>query len=220
MKVLIIDDHVIVRQGISSVLASQPDIKVVGEAGSIHEGLALSHQLHPDVILMDYGLPDGNGVEATQAILAENPDIKIIFLTVHNDNDRLFAALHAGAKGYLLKDLSVSKLITSLRAIENKEAALSPDMTWRVIEEFSKNNILQQQDHSRLAILTLRELDILGELAAFSTNAEIANRLSLSEKTVKNHVHTILEKLQMKNRREAGWFAQEQGLSSKTRKVH
>ena len=219
MKILIVDDHVIVREGLSAVLGSQPDMKVVGEAGSIHDAVPMARQLNPDVILMDYMLPDGTGVDATRAILAENPEARIVFLTVHNDDERLFAALRAGAKGFLLKNLSSSKLITSLWAIEKNEAALSPEMTTRVIKEFAKYDSSQKRDYSRLSILTSRELEILRELAGYFSNAEIAAHLSLSEKTVQNYVHSVLFKLKLKNRREAALFAQEQGLRTEKQPI-
>ncbi len=212
MKVLIVDDHMVVRQGLISILSSQPDIKIVGEAGSLNEALSKTHLFQPDVILMDYGLPDGNGVEATRAILADKPDTKIIFLTVHDDDETLFAALRAGAKGFLLKSTSLSRVVDSIRAIARNEAILSPEMTSRLIDEFSKEETAKGAEQSPLNMLTLRELDILQELATYASDAEIAARLSLSVKTIKNHVHSILGKLQMKNRREAAWFAQEHGF--------
>jgi DNA-binding NarL/FixJ family response regulator len=220
MKVLIVDDHLIVREGLTTLLKSQPDIKVAGGVGSINEAVSLARQIHPDVVLMDYGLPDGTGVEATNAILADNPNTKIIFLTVHGDDERLFAALRAGAVGYLMKDLSAEELLASIRAIERNEIALTPEMVWRVVGEFSKSSPPHPENPSRLSMLTLRELDILRELAIFSSNAEIARHFSLSEKTVKNHVHTILEKLKLKNRREAAWFAHEHGIGVGNQKSH
>jgi two-component system NarL family response regulator len=174
--------------------------------------------VQPDVVLMDFSLPDGTGLEATRAVLAELPNTQIIFLTIHDNDERMIAAMRSGAKGYLLKNLSVSKLLASLRALERGEAAISRTMMARVLEEFALSTPPANPDSSPLVGLTSREIEVLQELADGITNQEIATRLFISENTVKNHIHNILEKLNINNRREAIDFARKNGLFSSPRK--
>jgi DNA-binding NarL/FixJ family response regulator len=209
---LLVDDHVLVREGFESLLNSQPDFRVVGQAGSVAEAIVMARQLCPDLILMDFGLPDGTGLDATQAILVEQPEIKIVFLTVHEEDDRLFAAIRSGAKGYLLKNVPVAKLLTFLRGTEQGEAAISPDMASRILAEFSRLEPRHRPDRLETDELTLRELEVLKELASGASNREIADSLVIAENTVKSHVRNILTKLNLKNRREATAFAHSQGL--------
>jgi DNA-binding NarL/FixJ family response regulator len=212
MNVLIVDDHALFREGLVSLLDAQPDITVVGEAGSVAEAITQARELGPDLVLMDFGLPDGTGLDATQAILAERPETNIIFLTVHEQDDRLFAAIRCGAKGYLLKNVPVSKLLEYLRGVERGEAALSPAMTSQILEEFARTGVGRDPDTDGVVELTSRELEVLGELARGATNQEIAERLVIAENTVKVHVRNILAKLNLRNRREAASFAQRHGL--------
>ena len=213
MRILIVDDHILFREGLSGLLRSQPDMQVVGECGNVQEAIECAVQIAPDVILMDFSLPDGPGLEATPAILAVRPQTQIIFLTVHEDDERLISAVRAGAKGYLLKNLSVNRLLAALRALEKGEVALSRTMMARILEEFVNTPPPTKQEPSPLIDLTAREIEVLQELAGGITNQEIANRLFISENTVKNHVHNILEKLNMDNRREAIDFARKNGLA-------
>jgi DNA-binding NarL/FixJ family response regulator len=212
MRLLIVDDHVMFREGMAALLSAEPDIKIVGQAGTVQQAVQLAHNLQPDVVLMDYGLPDGNGIDATSAILADRPTTKIVLLTVSAAEERLFDALHRGARGYLLKNLPIAALINYLRRVEKDEVALTPELAQTVIKEFARPAAARTLDQSKLELLTLRELDILKEMAFDSSNAEIANRLSLSSTTVKNHVHSILKKLELPNRRAAARFARERGL--------
>ena len=212
MRVLIVDDHVLFREGLVSLLETQPDISVAGEAGRVSEAIGMARDLEPDLILMDFGLPDGTGLDATQAILAERPDTNIVFLTVHEQDNRLFAAIRSGAKGYLLKNVPVSKLLDYLRGVERGEAALSPAMTSHVLEEFARLDPSRGPDAAELSELTSREVEVLRELATGASNLEIADRLYISENTVKNHVGSILTKLNLRNRREAASLARRHGL--------
>jgi NarL family two-component system response regulator LiaR len=212
MRLLIVDDHVMFREGMASLLSAESDIKIVGQAGTLQQAIRMAHDLQPEVILMDYGLPDGNGIDAISAILAERPDTKIVLLTINDSDDRLFSALRSGAKGYLLKNLPVASLIDYLHAVEKNEVALTPELAQTVFKEFARPVAARSPDQSKLGLLTFRELDILKELASYASNDEIAARFSLSSTTVKNHVHSILKKLDLKNRREAARFALEQGL--------
>lgn len=214
MRILIVDDHILFREGLAGLLRSQPDTNVVGECGTVQEAIDLALRLKPEVILMDFSLPDGTGLEATRAILAAEPEIQIIFLTVHDNDERLIAAMRAGAKGYLLKNLSVNKLLASLRALERGEAAISRTMMARILEEFALSTPTASPAASPLIGLTSREVEVLRELSDGITNQEIAARLYISENTVKNHIHNILDKLRLRNRREAIEFARKHGLVS------
>lgn len=214
MRVLIVDDHVLFREGLVSLLKAQPDITVLGEAGCVSEAIAMAHELEPDLILMDFGLPDGTGLDATQAILAEQPEAKIVFLTVHEQDDRLFAAIRNGAKGYLLKNVPVSKLLDYLRGVQNGEAAISPTMTSQILDEFARLGKAFDSDAAELGELTPRELEVLRELATGATNQEIADRLVITDNTVKVHVRNILAKLDLPNRRAAADFARRHGLNN------
>lgn len=214
MRILIVDDHILFREGLSGLLRSQADMEVIAECGTVREAVDLALQAHPDVILMDYSLPDGTGLEATRSILAVDPQIQIIFLTVHDNDERVIAAMRAGAKGYLLKNLSVSKLLASLRALQRGEAAISRTMMARILAEFAQTTPAPTQVPSPLVGLTSREIEVLQELADGITNQEIATRLFISENTVKNHIHNILEKLSLHNRREAIEFARKNGLNN------
>ena len=156
---------------------------------------------------MNYGLPDGDGPGATRAILTENPSIQVVFLSDFNGDERLFAAIRSGARGYLLKNLPISKLLSSLKGLEQNEAALSGEMTARILEEFSRQSPPCKPDRAKLSGLTTRELEVLQELANGATNDEIASRMRLSVNTIKSHIHNILRKLDLKNRKEAAQIA-------------
>lgn len=207
MKILLVDDHVLFREGLRSLLDAQPDFEVVGEASTVQETIEAAHKLQPDLVLMDFGLPDGTGLEATQAILADRPETNIVFLTVHEDDHRLFAAIRGGAKGYLLKNVPVGQLLAMLRGVERGEAALLPEMTSRILVEFSRLKPTPELERNGVGELTSRELEVLQQLATGATNREIADRLIIAENTVKNHVRSILTKLNLRNRREAASFA-------------
>jgi DNA-binding NarL/FixJ family response regulator len=215
LHLLIVDDHILFREGLASLFQAQPDFIVLGEAGNVQEAIEKARLLKPELILMDFSLPDGTGLDATQAILSEFPHIKIVFLTMHEDDERLFAAIQAGAKGYLLKNIPVTKLLLALRGLEQGEAPISRTMTTRILEEFSR----ARTPHSptgpgaaALEQLTDREREVLVELARGGLNRDIAERLFISENTIKNHVHNILEKLDLPNRREVILYAKRQGI--------
>jgi DNA-binding NarL/FixJ family response regulator len=217
IRLLIVEDHVLLREGLVSLLKAEPDFDVVGEAGSVAEAIAMSRQLKPNLILMDYSLPDGTGLDATRAILAENPDTDIVFLTIHESDDDLFAAIRSGAKGYLLKNIPVSKMVTALKGIEHGEAPLSRGMVSRILAEFARKDQMIESNLSADWALTSRELEVLKEISTGASNQEIANRLSISVYTVKNHIHNTLEKLDLKNRRQLADFASQHGLTKPPR---
>ena len=202
MRILLVDDHVLFREGVQSLLAAQPDMDVIGEAGSVAEAIKMARQLHPELILMDFVLPDGTGLDATTAILADLPQVKIVFLTFHDDDERLFAALRGGAKGYLLKNVSSADLVAFLRGVRDGQAALTPDKVTRVLDEFARQPASAAAP-SVTEELTPREREVLAELAKGASNREIGERLVISVSTVKKHVTSILAKLNVPNRREA-----------------
>lgn len=209
MKIVIVDDHVLFREGLAAIVRSEPDIEVIGQAGSVQEAIELMQGSKPDIILMDFGLPDGTGADATRAILREHPECKIVFLTMSEEDEDLFAAVRSGAKGYLLKNMRPSKLVSTLRSVQQGESALSRSMTLRLMEELART---RETPRTGDPTLTRREMEVLRELAAGFTNQEIAGHLFISENTVKYHVHSILEKLSLSDRRDAAIYAREHGL--------
>jgi len=212
IRIVIVDDHALFREGLASIIQLEPDIEVSGMAGSVQEAVEVIHKLKPDLVLMDFVLPDGTGADATRKVLDEHPDCKIVFLTMSEDNENLFAAIRSGAKGYLLKNMSPSKLVTTIRSVQQGESALSRSMTLRLMEELSRTKEPEPQGDAALAKLTRRELEVLRELTTGITNQEIADRLFISENTVKYHVHSILDKLNLPNRKAASKFAKDHGI--------
>jgi two-component system NarL family response regulator len=209
MKIIIVDDHVLFREGLAAIIRSETDIEIMGQAGSVQEAIELVKTLKPDLVLMDFGLPDGTGADATRAILKEYPQCKIIFLTMSEEDEHLFAAIRSGAKGYLLKNMRPSKLISTLRSVQQGESALSRSMTLRLMEELART---KETPRTGDPTLTRREMEVLRELASGVSNQEIAQHLFISENTVKYHVHSILEKLNLSDRRDAAIYAREHGL--------
>lgn len=209
MKIIIVDDHVLFREGLAAIIRSESDMEVIGQAGTVQEAIEIVRELKPEMVLMDFGLPDGTGADATRTILNKHPECKIIFLTMSEEDEDLFAAIRSGAKGYLLKNMHPSKLISTLRSVQKGESALSRSMTLRLMEELART---KEPPRPGDPTLTRRELEVLRELASGLSNQEIAERLFISENTVKYHVHSILEKLNLSDRREVGAYAREHGL--------
>lgn len=212
IRILIVDDHVLFREGLAAVIRGETDIEVVGFAGSVKEAVEIAYSSKPDIILMDFAMPNGTGADATQRILKEHPECRVIFLTMSDENEDLFAAVRSGAKGYILKNIHPSKLVAALRSVYQGESALSRSMTLRLMEELARSDVPTRPRDPKLAKLTPRELEVLRDVAAGMTNQEIATKLFLSENTVKYHVHSILDKLEFADRREASQFAREHGL--------
>jgi DNA-binding NarL/FixJ family response regulator len=209
-SILVIDDHVLFRDGLISLFQFTPDFYVVDQAGTVSEGVEKAFHHRPDIVLMDFSLPDGTGLDATRAILDEIPDCKIVFLTVFETDENLLKAIQLGAKGYMLKNISSSSLVASLRALSNGEIAMSRKMMSRIVE-YSRALPVQPADDV-LAKLSRRELEILSALQDGASNTQIARQLYLSENTVKHHIHSILEKLGVENRHQAGVVAKRLGL--------
>jgi DNA-binding NarL/FixJ family response regulator len=212
MKVLIVDDHVLFREGLVSLLSTDPEFCVVGQASSVREAVEQSIKLEPDLVLMDFSLPDGDGAEATARILEKRPECNIVFFTMYAADEKLFTAIRSGAKGYMLKNVPVSKLLQALHSIKKGEAAISRSMTMRILEEFSHSESKSSESSGVLDVLSKREKEILCEVCTGATNQEIADRLFLSINTVKHHLRNIYSKLGIRNRHEARKVAQESGL--------
>ncbi len=209
IRVLIVDDHPIVRQGVRGVLASHPDIQVVGEADSASTLFSIVDSLKPDVILLDIRMPGQNGIEVTQRLKQDHPTLKVIILTTYDDDEYLFGALRAGAEGYLLKSASQEVLADSIRQVGRGERLLSANLVGKVMREFKD----LAKDKARTdSGLTDQELEVLRMIAAGATNKEIAEKLFWSEVTVKRKVQDILEKMSVANRAQAVAEAGKRGL--------
>lgn len=214
IRVLIADDHTLFRDGLRALLASIQDVEVVGEASSGKEAVRLAVEHQPDVILMDIQMPDPNGVEATRQILRASPHIGIIALTMFQDDDTVFAMMHAGARGYILKGADQAELLRAVRAVANGESLFSPAIARRLMQFFA--NLKPASLPEIFPELTEREREILVCIADGQTNAEIAAKLVISIKTVRNHVSNIFSKLQVADRAQAAIRAREAGMGRAT----
>ena len=209
VRVLIVDDHPIVRQGVRSVLANHADIEVVGEADGAVSLFASLASLKPDVVLLDIRMPGQNGIEITQRLKREYPEVKVILLSTYDDEEFLFGALRAGAEGYLLKSASNEVLASSIRQVGRGERLLSPSLVSKVMREFQD---LAKEKTRADSGLSDQELQVLRMIANGSTNKEIAEKLFWSEVTVKRKVQDILEKMGVANRAQAVAEAGKRGL--------
>ncbi len=212
IKVLLADDHSLFREGVRSLLEDQEDIEIVGEAEDGLEAIRLVPKLNPTVILMDINMPVVDGVEATRTILRQNPEIGIIILTMYPQDEYVFQALKAGAKAYLLKDTRSRELLQVIRAVHQGQAVISPEMTNRLLNEFRRIAVEQEEEKPAFQPLTDQERRILTKVAAGASNKDIATELNLSERTVKNYLSIIFQKLQVNNRTEAAIRAMRDGL--------
>ncbi|MBW5485335.1 response regulator [Streptomyces bambusae] len=215
IRVLVVDDQMMVREGFSVLLNAQPDIEVVGEAVDGREALSQVASLRPDVVLMDIRMPVLNGLEATREIVAADADAKVLVLTTFDLDEYVYQALRAGASGFLLKDASARQLAEGVRVVAAGEALLAPSVTKRLISEFSK--LAEPQLPGRAAAdeqdeLTEREREVLILIAQGLSNAEISDRLVVAESTVKTHVSRILVKLGLRDRTQAAVYAYETRL--------
>lgn len=212
ISVLLVDDHAVVRQGVKAFLITQPDLSVVGEAGSGEEAVKLAEQSIPDVILMDLIMPDMDGVEATRKVKQVSPRSQIVVLTSYHEDEHIFPALKAGALSYILKDVSAEELASAVRKAAAGEAVLHPRVAARVIKELQGRRADAPNPFTELSE---RELEVLKLIADGMSNAEIASRLVLSEKTVKGHVSNILSKLHLADRTQAAVYAWREGVVRK-----
>jgi DNA-binding NarL/FixJ family response regulator len=210
LRILIADDHPLFRHGIRELLNLAPEIQVVGEATSGEDAITQAEALHPDVILMDVNMPGVNGIEATRRILHVSPHIRILVVTMFEDDATVFAAMRAGARGYILKDAEKENILRAIQAVGNGEAIFSPSIATRLMDFFTTQASTLPRE--LFPSLTEREREILQLIARGQSNADIARELSLSPKTVYNYVSNILSKLQVADRAQAIIRAREAGL--------
>ncbi len=212
IKILLADDHAIVCEGFRSLLANEPGMEVIAEADNGRKAVELAKKLQPDLVVMDISMPDLNGIEATRRIMRDNPDAKIISLSMHNDKRYITEMLKAGARGYLLKKGAFQELVAAIRVVMEGRIYLSPDITGIVVEDYLKN--VPDNDTSIRSLLTDRELEILQLVAEGKSMKEIAFLLGLSVKTVSNHRQNIMEKLKIDNIASLVKYAIREGFSS------
>lgn len=217
LRVLLVDDHVLFRKGIASLLSNRADITVVAEAGDGLEAVQVTRETLPDLILMDINMPNQNGIETVKIIKQEMPHIQIVMLTVSDDDEDLFEAIKSGAKGYLLKNLEPQQLYEMIEGLRRGEAAISGTMATKILHEFRRPVREEQEAHGGVDELTGREIEVLEQVVTGATNKEIADRLYITENTVKIHLRNILEKLHVQNRIQAAVRAVREGLVDEQR---
>jgi len=210
IKVLIVDDHQVVRQGLRTFLELQEDVLVVGEAGDGQTAIEMVQRLNPNVVLMDLVMPRLDGISATRQVKSLTPNVKVIALTSFTEDDKVFPAIQAGASSYLLKDVSPDNLIEAIRAAHRGEARLHPDIARKLMEQVARQTV-SSHDY-QVNDLTEREHDVVRLIAQGHSNQEIAQALVISEKTVKTHVSNILSKLQLEDRTQLAIYAIKRGL--------
>jgi DNA-binding NarL/FixJ family response regulator len=206
VRVLVVDDHALFRHGLVSVLQAATDVEVVGEARDGMEAIEQAAALEPDVVLMDVRMPSVNGIEAARRIRVAQPTVRVLMLTESEDDEDLFAAVRAGATGYLLKEVAIDEIADAIRSVASGQALVSPSMTTKLLSEFNamSRRLVEEHDGRRL---TDRELEVLRLIARGMSNKDIGAELVISENTVRNHVRNILEKLQVRSRVEAAMYA-------------
>jgi two-component system NarL family response regulator len=208
LRVLIVDDHALFRRGLQMVLKQEPDVEVVGEAADGHEAVAKAQELMPDVILMDVRMPKRSGIEATQKIKELLPHVKILMLTISDDEADLYEAIKAGASGYLLKEISIDDVADAVRSVWAGQSRISPSMAAKLLTEFAAmSKRAEERQQLPAPRLTDREMEVLKLVAQGLNNRDIAKELFISENTVKNHIRNILEKLHLHSRMEAVVYA-------------
>lgn len=212
IRVLLIEDETLLRSTMSTLLNAQQDMEVVGEGVDGEHGVKIALAQKPDVVLTDIQMPRMDGIQATQAIREALPGTAVVILTNYDDDDRLFGALKAGAIGYVLKSAALPEVAEAIRSAHRGEGVLPPTLVTRVVSEFARQARVLQKHHEVFSELTRREVEILEHLGKGSRNREIAEKLFLSERTVKNHVSAILSKLHVNSRTEAALLANQAGL--------
>jgi DNA-binding NarL/FixJ family response regulator len=213
IRVLVVDDHVLYRRGLELVLAQEPDIQIVGEAGDGPEAVRRAEELLPDVVLMDIRMPGGSGIEACTAIKDLAPSTRIVMLTISDEESDLYEAVRAGANGYLLKDVPGEQIADGLRATHAGQSLIAPSMASKLLSEFAAmRRRYKERPVLPVPPLTRRELQVLRLVARGMANKDIARALTVTENTVKNHVRNILDKLQKHSRMEAAMYALREGI--------
>ena len=210
IRVLVVDDHVIVRQGIRALLSESEDIEVVGEAGTGLEAIRQAQSTQPDVILMDLIMPEMGGIEAIRQISTQQPNVRFLVITTYSGDDLVFPAIKAGAQGYLLKDSGAGQLVQAIRQVHRGEPSLHPDIARKLMQEIRQPVSGKPTPDP----LTARELETLRLLATGLDNREIAERMTLAEATVRSYISRILDKLHLANRVQATLYALQEGLAT------
>ncbi len=211
IRVLLVDDHAILRAGLKMMLNAQPDIEVVGEANGGKQGVIEAQRLHPDVVIMDISMPEMNGIEATRQIKRDLPQVRVLMLTMYENEEYLFQGLRAGAAGYILKDAADTDLISAIRIVQSGRAYLSPAAQSMMVGDYLQR-VHAGEEKGSFDVLTEREREILKLVAEGMTNNQIAERLVISPKTVDTHRTHIMDKLDLHNRAELVRFAMRRGL--------
>lgn len=212
IRLVIAEDQTLTRESLARMLALEDDIQVVGTASDGERALSVCRAQKPDVLLTDIGMPKVSGIEVTETIRKELPETQVVILTIYGDDDKVFAAIKAGARGYVLKDSPPEEALAAIRAVARGESLLNPILITRILGEFGRLTTQRAADNAVFAHLTDREREVLGLIGKGMRNKEIADALFISEKTVKNHISKIFEKLEVNSRAEAALLAARQGL--------
>lgn len=212
IRVLLVDDHALFREGLGMIISSQPDMEVIGEASDGLEAMVKAVELRPDLVLMDIQMPGMSGIEAAQKIKQKVPETTIVMLTVRDDEEKLFEAIKHGAQGYLLKSMHSSELVAMARRALAGEVAIPPRLAGQMLEEFRRLSRLAPREQADVEELSSREMEVLKLVASGKTDKEIALDLSLSIHTIKTHLRNILAKLHVSDRKEAARTAKDIGL--------
>ena len=210
IRLVLADDHAVVRSGTRELLEQQPDLRIVGEAADGEEAIRLAQELQPDVLIMDVRMPRISGVEATRRIKAEHPHIRVLVLTAHDDDEYVFALLQAGANGYLLKTAEIDELVRAIRTVAAGQSALAPEVTGKVVAQFTSGKNLPEvaaDNQEHYDGLTERELGILRLVGKGLSNKQIGKTLHISDRTVQAHLSNIFSKLDVNSRTEAVMYA-------------
>ncbi len=217
IRLLIADDHAVVRSGLRSILESEDDIEVVGEAADGHQALEMAQELLPDVILMDINMGDWDGVTATRRVRNSVPSSRVIVLTNYDEDNLVFSSIRAGASGYLLKEVSGNQLTNAIRTVADGFSLIYPSVARRVLDEFGRlrGGTAPIDDDQGYSDLTPREREVLKLIASGRANKEIGTELGISERTVKTHISNIFSKLQLTDRTQAALFVHNRGLLEK-----
>lgn len=212
IRLVIAEDETMTREMLARLLALENDIAVVGTASDGNRALSVVRAQRPDVLLTDIGMPGIDGIKLTETLRTEMPGVGVVILTIYNDDERVFAAIKAGARGYVLKDSPPEETLLAVRAVGRGEALLHPSLVFRVLSEFGRISAQRAADNAVFADLTEREREVLTEVGKGKRNKAIADDLFISEKTVKNHISNIFAKLEVNTRAEAALLAARQGL--------